>query len=75
MHELGAAAVAIGAVGAVAVGAAAIRRRQEDVDPVGSEQSCLLYNLNLLYSDLNRSLYTSGTAEEILTRTIVYGVF
>ena len=57
------------------VGAAAIRRRKEDADPVGSEQSCLLYNLNMLYSDLNRSLYSSGTAEEILTKTIVYRVF
>ena len=51
------------------------RRRKEDANPVGSEQSCLLYKLNMLYSDLNRSLYTSGTAEEILTQTIVYRVF
>ena len=57
------------------VGAAAIRRCKEYADPVGSEHSCLLYNLNMLYSDLNRSLYASGTAEEILTKTIVYRVF
>ena len=38
------------------VGAAAIRRRKVDADPVGSEESCLPYNLNMLYSDLNRSL-------------------
>ena len=50
------------------VGAATIRRRKEGGDPVGSEQSFLLYNLNMLYSDLNRSLYASGTAEEILTK-------
>ena len=30
---------------------------------------------NMLYSDLNRSLYASGTADEILTQTIVYRVF
>ena len=57
------------------VGAAANRRRKDDADPVGSEQSCLLYNLNMLYSDLNRSLYTSGPAKEILTQTSVYQVF
>ena len=51
------------------------RRRKEDADPVGSEKGCLLYNLNMLCSDLNRSLYTSGIAEEILTQTIVYRVF
>ena len=38
------------------VGAAAIWRRKEDADPVGSELSLALYTLNILYSDLNRSL-------------------
>ena len=52
------------------VGAAAIRRRKEDADSVGSELSLALYTLNMLYSDLNKSLYTSGTAEEILRETI-----
>ena len=36
------------------VGAAAIRRRKEDAYPVGSEQSCLLYSLNMMYSDLEQ---------------------
>ena len=62
MHELNA-------------GVAAIRRRKEDADPVGSELSVALYTLNILYSDLNRSLYASGTAEEIWTQTIVSRVF
>ena len=53
------------------VGAATNRRRKEDDDPVGSEQSRMLYSLYMLYADLNRSLYASGTAEEILTKTIV----
>ena len=57
------------------VGGAAIRRRKEDADPVGSELSLAIYTLNMLYSDLNRSLYASGTAKEILTQTIVYRVF
>ena len=57
------------------VGAATNRRRKEDADPVGSEQSRMLYSLYMLYSDLNRSLYASGTAEEILTKTIVSRVF
>ena len=57
------------------VSAAANRRRKEDDDLVGSEPSCVLYILYMLYSDLNRSLYTSGAAEEILTQTIVYRVF
>ena len=52
------------------VGAAAIRRRKEDADPVGSELSLAPYTLNMLYSNLNRSLYASGTAEEILRQTI-----
>ena len=38
------------------VGAAANRRRKEDADPVGSEPSCVLYILYMVYSDLNRSL-------------------
>ena len=46
------------------------RRRKEDADPVGSELSLALYTLNMLYSDLNRSLYASGTAEEILRQII-----
>ena len=50
------------------VGAAANLRRKEDGDQVGSEQSCVLYILYMLYSDLNRSLQSSGTAEELLTQ-------
>ena len=57
------------------VGVASICRRKEDADPVGSELSVGLYSQNILYQDLNRSLYASGTAEEILTQTIVYRVF
>ena len=52
------------------VGAAANRRRKEDADPVGSELSRMLYSLYMSYSDLNKSLYASGTAEEILTQLL-----
>ena len=57
------------------VGTTTNRRHKEEADPVESKQSRMLYSLYMLYSDLNRFLYASGTAEEILTKTIVSRVF
>ena len=57
------------------VGAATNRRRKEDADPVGSEQSRLLYSLYMLYSDLNRSERPREPLKKSGLKTILSRVF